>query len=79
MPEIKQEAQVFLIHYQCDECGKGFLQFTGQVKPSVDGKSKVCIHLCSHCKKQKNILNKAYPMQIVEADRNEVLKMVGDN
>lgn len=63
MAEIEKEVKPKKVVYQCDECGEGWLQFTGLKKPGIENGKFKFVHHCLHCKKIFN-LDKEYPLLI---------------
>jgi len=68
MPEIKQQADIYLINYFCDECKKGHLIFTQKRREAAIKRGVFYyIHKCNHCGIIKEFENKMYPRTHFEA------------
>lgn len=60
MPEIRKDAKVEVITYDCDVCENGTMQFTGTVFPTSPQRYG---HRCDVCKTEQNFYV-SYPRKV---------------
>lgn len=58
MPEDKKEVKTFIVDMICEDCHKGFIEYTGSVKCCYP---PLYEHACTNCGKNKD-LKKRYPI-----------------
>ena len=67
MPEIRQQAEIYLVNYFCDKCKNGHLLFTGKRREAAIKRGVYYyIHKCSSCGDIREFENKQYPYQQFE-------------
>jgi len=61
MGTIRTEVKTFIIDLECDCCKGGVLEYTGR---SFTNSKSYNMHICSHCKKEVEVIDKKYPITI---------------